>query len=52
MATSTVLLIILILILLGVVPIWPYSRGWGYGPSSILGLVLVVFLILLLLGAI
>jgi hypothetical protein len=52
MATSTVLLIILILILLGVVPIWPYSRGWGYGPSSILGLVLVVFLILLLLGAV
>ncbi|MGJ0430501.1 DUF3309 family protein [Methylobacter sp.] len=52
MATSTVLLVILILILLGVVPIWPYSRGWGYGPSSILGLVLVVFLILLLLGAV
>ncbi|MEF3077362.1 DUF3309 family protein [Methylobacter sp. Wu1] len=52
MATSTILLIILVLILLGAVPIWPYSRGWGYGPSSILGLVLVVFLILLLLGAI
>lgn len=52
MATSTVLLIVLILILLGVVPIWPYSQGWGYGPSSILGLILVVFLILLLLGAI
>ncbi|WAK03922.1 DUF3309 family protein [Methylobacter sp. YRD-M1] len=51
MATSTVLLIILVLILLGVVPIWPYSRSWGYGPSGILGLVLVVFLILLLLGA-
>jgi hypothetical protein len=45
-------MIILILILLGVVPIWPYSRSWGYGPSGILGLVLIVFLILLLLGAV
>jgi hypothetical protein len=52
MATSTILMIILILILLGVVPIWPYSRSWGYGPSGILGLVLIVFLILLLLGAV
>jgi hypothetical protein len=40
------------LIILGAIPIWPYSRGWGYGPSGILGLILVVFLILLLLGAI
>lgn len=52
MATSTVLLIILILVILGAVPVWPYSRGWGYGPSGILGLVLIVFLILLLLGAV
>ncbi|WP_036242975.1 DUF3309 family protein [Methylobacter luteus] len=52
MATSTILLIVLILIILGAIPIWPYSRGWGYGPSGILGLILVVFLILLLLGAI
>jgi hypothetical protein len=52
MATSTVILIILILVLLGMVPIWPYSRGWGYGPSGILGLALIVFLILLLLGAV
>lgn len=52
MATSTILLIVLILIILGAIPIWPHSRGWGYGPSGILGLILVVFLILLLLGAI
>jgi hypothetical protein len=52
MATSTVLLVILVLIILGVVPLWPYSRSWGYGPSGILGLILVIFLVLLLLGGI
>lgn len=52
MATNTILLIILILIILGVAPIWPYSRGWGYGFSGVLGLVLIIFLILLLLGAV
>jgi hypothetical protein len=52
MATSTILMIVLILIILGAIPIWPHSRGWGYGPSGILGLILVVFLVLLLLGAI
>jgi hypothetical protein len=52
MATSTILLIVLVLIILGAIPIWPYSQSWGYGPSGILGLILVVFLILLLLGAI
>ncbi|MER2536854.1 MAG: DUF3309 family protein [Rhizobiaceae bacterium] len=50
MTLTTVLLIILILILLGAVPAWPYSRGWGYGPSGIVGLVLVVLLILMLMG--
>jgi hypothetical protein len=50
MTTSTLLLIILILIILGAVPVWPYSQSWGYGPSGILGLILVVFLVLLLLG--
>jgi hypothetical protein len=49
---TTVLIIILILILLGAVPSWPYSRGWGYGPSGIVGLILVIVLILLLLGKI
>ncbi len=47
---STILIIILILILLGAFPSWPYSRGWGYGPSGVIGLILVILLILLLLG--
>jgi Protein of unknown function (DUF3309) len=46
---STILIIILILILVGAVPSWPYSRGWGYGPSGVVGLILVILLILLLL---
>jgi hypothetical protein len=46
----TILLIILVLLLLGALPTWPYSRGWGYYPSGGLGLVLVVLLIMLLLG--
>jgi len=49
---TTVLIIILILVLLGVFPSWPYSRGWGYGPSGVVGLILVILLILLLLGKI
>ena len=52
MSLGTILVIILILILLGAVPAWPYSRGWGYGPSGILGVVLVVVLILVLMGQI
>ena len=47
-----VLLIILILLLLGVVPRWPHSRNWGYGPSGGIGLILVIVLILLLLRVI
>ena len=50
MATSTLLLIILLILLIGAVPAWPYSRGWGYGPSGILGLVLVVLLVMALMG--
>jgi hypothetical protein len=52
MTTGTILLIILILIILGAIPVWPYSRSWGYGPSGILGLILVIFLVLLLLGVV
>lgn len=52
MSLGTILIIILILLLLGAVPAWPYSRGWGYGPSGLLGLVLVVLLILVLMGRI
>ena len=50
MTLGTVLIIILILILIGAIPNWGYSRGWGYGPSGIIGVVLVIVLILLLLG--
>jgi len=49
---GTVLLIILILLLIGAIPAWPYSSGWGYGPSGILGVLVVVLLILLLMGRI
>lgn len=49
---GTILLIILILLLIGALPNWGYSRGWGYGPSGGLGLVVVIILILLLLGRI
>jgi hypothetical protein len=44
------LLIILIVLLVGAAPSWPYSRGWGYGPSGIVGLLLVVLLVLLLMN--
>jgi hypothetical protein len=49
---GTILLIILILILLGALPTWPYSSGWGYYPSSGAGLLLIIVLILVLLGRI
>ncbi len=44
------LMILLVILLLGALPTWPYSRGWGYYPSSGLGLVVVVLVVLLLLG--
>jgi len=47
---GTILLIILILLLIGALPTWPYSNGWGYYPSGGLGLVLVIVIILVLLG--
>ena len=47
---GTILLVILILMLLGVVPAWPHSRSWGYGPSGGLGLVVIILLILVLTG--
>jgi hypothetical protein len=47
---TTVLIVLLVLMLLGSFPAYPYSRGWGYGPSGLLGLLLVVLLVLLLLG--
>jgi len=50
MSLGTILLIILIIILIGALPTWPYSSGWGYYPSGGLGLILVILLILVLLG--
>ena len=50
MSIGTILLIILILVLVGALPSWPYSRGWGYYPSGIAGLVVVVLIVLLLMG--
>jgi hypothetical protein len=49
---TTILIIILVLLLVGALPTWGHSRSWGYGPSGLLGLVVVVLLILLLLGRI
>jgi hypothetical protein len=46
----TVLIIVLVLLLIGGLPAWPYSSGWGYGPSGLLGLLLFVVIILALLG--
>lgn len=50
MSLGTILLIVLVLALVGVIPTWPHSRSWGYGPSGIVGLIVVVLLILLLMG--
>jgi hypothetical protein len=50
MSLGTILLILLILLLVGALPTWPHSRGWGYYPSGGLGLLLLVVLILLLMG--
>ena len=47
---STILLIVLILLLIGAVPAWPHSRGWGYGPSGVLGLLVVVLVVLAVTG--
>jgi hypothetical protein len=49
---GTILLIILILILIGALPLWPYSSGWGYYPSGIFGVIVLIIIILLLMGRI
>lgn len=46
----TILIVILVLALLGVLPTWPHSRSWGYGPSGIVGVILIILLILFLTG--
>ena len=50
MSIGLILLIVVILLLVGALPAWPHSRGWGYGPSGGLGLVVVIVVILLLMG--
>jgi hypothetical protein len=50
MTLGTILLIILIILLIGAVPSWPYSRGWGYYPSGGIGIIVIILLILLLMG--
>jgi hypothetical protein len=52
MSIGTILLIILVLALLGVIPAWPHSHSWGYGPSGGLGLIVLILLILVVLGKI
>ncbi|MDB5764789.1 MAG: hypothetical protein JWQ21_3784 [Herminiimonas sp.] len=47
---GTILLVILILVLIGAFPSWPHSRKWGYGPSGVTGLIVVVLIIMLLTG--
>jgi hypothetical protein len=50
MSLGTILLIILVLVLVGALPSWPYSSGWGYGPSGIAGVIVIILIILLLTG--
>jgi len=50
MTLGTILLIVLILALIGAMPAWPYSRGWGYGPIGGLGLILLIVVVLVLAG--
>jgi len=47
---STILIVILILLLVGVLPTWPHSANWGYGPSGITGLIVVILIVMLLTG--
>ncbi|PMS35804.1 uncharacterized protein DUF3309 [Trinickia symbiotica] len=49
---GTILIIVLILLLIGAFPAWPYSRGWGYGPTGGLGLIVIIVIVLVLLGRI
>jgi hypothetical protein len=50
MSLGTILLIVLILILVGALPTWPHARSWGYGPSGIVGVILIVVVVLFLMG--
>ena len=50
MSISTILLVVLVLMLVGVLPVWQYASGWGYGPSGIVGAILLVLVVLFLMG--
>lgn len=50
MALGTILLMLVVLVLIGTLPAWPYSRGWGYMPSGVIGAIVVLLIVLLLLG--
>ena len=50
MSLGTILLIVLVLMLIGVIPTWSHSKSWGYGPSGLLGVVLIILLVMLLTG--
>ena len=52
MSLGTILLIVLVLVLVGAFPRWPHSRSWGYGPSGLLGLVVIVLVVMLVTGRI
>ena len=52
MSIGTILLIVLILVLIGALPTWPYSSGWGFGPTGIVGAIVLILVILLLMGRI
>lgn len=50
MSLSTIILVILVLALIGVIPVWPHSRTWGYAPGGIVGLVVIVLVVMFLMG--
>ena len=52
MSLGTILLMVLVLIVIGALPTWPYSSGWGYGPSGIAGVGVLVLIVLLIMGRI
>jgi hypothetical protein len=50
MSIGTIFLIVLVLIFLGVLPVWPHARGWGYRPTGIVGVIMVILIVLVLMG--
>lgn len=52
MSLGTLLLIVLVLVVVGVIPVWPHSRGWGYAPGGIVGVLLLILVVLFLMGRI